>query len=90
PEGETFKFFASRSKAYISERSPKDLAMQIINNYKIQQDVLDSKGEIQIYVKNIKTTKEHLTGISVGVFEKDMLLKGIINSISPLKYSSIP
>ena len=82
PEGETFKFFASRSKAYISERSPKDLAMQIINNYKIQQDVLDSKGEIQIYVKNIKTTKEHLTGISVGVFEKDMLLKGIINSIS--------
>lgn len=82
PDGETFKFFASRSKAYISERSPKDLAEQIINNYIIQKDVIDSKGEIQIYIKNINTTKEHLTGISIGVFEKDMLLKGIIDSIS--------
>ncbi len=82
PEGEVFKFFASRSKAYISERSPKDLALQIINNYRIQKDVLNSKGEIQVYIKNIKTTKENLTGISVGTYEKDMLLKGILDSIS--------
>jgi hypothetical protein len=82
PDGETFKFFASRSKAYISERSPKDLAEQIINNYRIQKDVINSKGEIQIYIKNINTTKEYLTGISIGVFEKDMLLKSIIDSIS--------
>lgn len=82
PDGEAFKFFASRSEAYISERNPNDLAEQIINNYKIQKDVLDSKGDIQIYIKNIKTTKEHLTGISVGVFEKDMLLQEMLYSIS--------
>ncbi len=82
PEGEAFKFFASRTKAYITERSSVDLAMEIINNYKIQKDVLKSKGEIQIYIKNLKTSREHLTGITVGVFERDMLLKEILDALS--------
>ncbi len=82
PEGEAFKFFASRTKAYITERTPLNLAEQIITNYKTRQDVINSKGEIQIYTKNIKTIKENLTCITVGVYEKDLPLKVILGTIS--------
>ncbi|MCK4421959.1 hypothetical protein KAW18_15690 [candidate division WOR-3 bacterium] len=82
PEGEAFKFFASRSKAYIEERTPECLAEQIIINCEIQKDVLESKGEIQLYIENLKTSKENLTGMTIGVFEKDMCLKEILDSIS--------
>jgi hypothetical protein len=82
PEGETFKFFASRTKAYITERTPGDLAEQIITNYKARQDVRNTKGEIQIYTKNIKTTKENLTCMTIGVYEKDLPLKVILGTIS--------
>jgi len=82
PEGEAFKFFASRTKAYITERTPKDLAEQITTNYRVRQDVIDKKGEIQIYTKNIKTIKENLTCITVGVYGKDLPLKVILGTIS--------
>ncbi len=82
PEGETFKFFASRTKAYITERTPKDLSEQIITNYKVRKEVIKTNGEIQIYTKNIKTTKENLTCISVGVYEKELPLKVILGTIS--------
>ncbi len=82
PEGETFKFFASRTKAYITERTPETLAEQIITNYKARQDVISTNGEIQIYTKSIKTIKENLTCITVGVYERDMPLKVILDTIS--------
>lgn len=82
PEGEAFKFFASRTKAYITERTAKDLAEQITTNYRVRHDVIDKKGEIQIYTKNIKTIKENLTCITVGVYEKDLPLKVILGTIS--------
>ncbi|MBN1695500.1 hypothetical protein JW879_08890 [candidate division WOR-3 bacterium] len=82
PEGETFKFFASRTKAYITERTPKDLAEQIITNYRVREEVIKTNGEIQIHTKNIKTTKENLTCISVGVYEKELPLKVILGTIS--------
>ncbi|MEO0293189.1 MAG: hypothetical protein ABIN61_03075 [candidate division WOR-3 bacterium] len=82
PEGEAFKFFASRTKAYITERRPEDLAEQIIMNYKAQKEVKRTNGKIQVYIKNLKTVKENLTGITVGVYEKDIHLKAILDSIS--------
>jgi hypothetical protein len=82
PEGETFKFFASRTKAYITERTPKDLSEQIITNYKARKDVISTKGEIQIYTKNIKTIKENLTCLTIGVYEKELPLKVILGTIS--------
>jgi hypothetical protein len=82
PEGEAFMFFASRTKAYITERKPEDLAEQIIINYKAHKDVITSNGKAQIYTKNIKTIKENLTCITVGVYEKDMPLKIILDTIS--------
>jgi len=82
PEGEAFKFFASRTKAYITERKPKDLAEQIIINYRAQKDVIEKNGKVQIYIRNLKTTKENLTCITVGVYEKDLTLKVILDTIS--------
>ncbi len=81
PEGETFKFFASRTKAYITERTPRALAEQIITNYRAQKDVIKTNGKAQIYINNLKTTKENLTCITVGVYEKDMPLKVILDTI---------
>jgi hypothetical protein len=82
PEGEAFKFFASRTKAYITERKPEDLAEQIITNYKAHKEVVKTNGKAQIYTKNMKTIKENLTCITVGVYEKDMPLKIILDTIS--------
>lgn len=82
PEGEAFRFFASRTKAYITERSPNDLADQIISNYRTHKDVINTNGKIQIYIKNIKTIKENLTCITVGVYERDIPLKVILDTIS--------
>jgi hypothetical protein len=82
PEGEAFKFFASRTKAYITERKPEDLAEEIITNYKAQKEVIKTNGKAQIYIKNIKTIKENLTCITVGVYEKDLPLKVILDTIS--------
>ena len=82
PEGEAFKFFASRTKAYITERKPKDLAEQIITNYRAQKDVTEKNGNVQIYIRNLKTIKENLTCITVGVYEKDLTLKVILDTIS--------
>ena len=82
PEGEAFKFFASRTKAYITERKPRDLAEHIIINYKAQKDVIQKNGKVQIYIRNLKTIKENLTCITVGVYEKDLTLKVILDTIS--------
>jgi hypothetical protein len=82
PEGEAFKFFASRTKAYITERKPEDLAEQIVTNYMAQRDIVEKNGKIQIYIRNLKTIKENLTCITVGVYEKDLTLKVILDTIS--------
>lgn len=82
PEGEVFKFFASRSRAYIEQRRVEDLAEQIILNAKLIRNVRDSKGELQVWVKNIKTSFEELTGITIAAFERDLNLKEILESLS--------
>uniref|UniRef100_A0A7C4U807 Uncharacterized protein n=1 Tax=candidate division WOR-3 bacterium TaxID=2052148 RepID=A0A7C4U807_UNCW3 len=82
PEGEVFKFFASRSRAYIEQRTVEDLAEQIINNARLIKNVRDSKGEIQIWIKNMKTFYEELTGITIGAFERDLNLKEILDALS--------
>lgn len=80
-EGEVFKFFSSRSKAYIEERKPEDLAEQIIKTYKIIQKVKRSKGQVEVWTKNIVTYKGELTGITVGFYASDISLKEILDAI---------
>ncbi|MGC9365879.1 MAG: hypothetical protein ACP5FK_02420 [bacterium] len=64
PEGETAKFFASRSTEYITDRLVKQLGDQIITNYKLIDQVRKS-GKGEIFIENMTTRKEELTCITV-------------------------
>ncbi|MCH7760154.1 hypothetical protein IIA15_01955 [candidate division TA06 bacterium] len=80
-KGEAFRFFASRSEAYITERSPHDLAMQIITNFEFQKKVREFGGRAQVKVENLKTTKENLTGITLAGFDRDFTLDDCLSGI---------
>ena len=81
PKGEAFRFFASRSEAYITERSPEDLARQIITNYDFQRKVREFGGRAQVELMNLKTVKEHLTGITLAGFDRDFTLDDCLSAI---------
>ncbi|MFN7970774.1 MAG: hypothetical protein U0166_00225 [Acidobacteriota bacterium] len=81
PDGEALKFFASRSNAYVLERTVDDLARQIITNYQFVKKVRASGGAVQIDVSNIVTTRERLTGITVAAFERDLSLAVIFEAV---------
>jgi len=64
PEGETAKFFASRSTEYLIDRTVKQLGDQIINNYTMIDEVRKN-GPGDILVENMTNRKEELTCISI-------------------------
>jgi hypothetical protein len=71
-------FFSSRSWSYIEERSPFDLAKQIITNYKFQKEVKE-KNELMVKVENIKTTRENLTCITVAWWDRNLHLDFLLD-----------
>lgn len=81
PNGETVKFFASRSEAYIEERKVQDLADLIITNYSFLKRVRTSGGKAQVRVKNLKTSREHLTGVTVVGLDRDFSLNDCLEAI---------
>ncbi len=85
-DGETLKFFSSRSESYLEERSYSDLAQQIVTNYRYQNLVRKIGGRPQFWIKNIKTTREHLTGITIAAFERDISLNDWLEAI----YQAVP
>lgn len=70
-------FFLSRPESYIEERSVSMLVDQIYSNYKMQERVRKTK-EIQARVKNIETTRERLTTVSVAGYAPEISLKDIL------------
>ena len=84
--GETLKFFSSRSESYLEERNHSDLAQQIVTNYRFLQRVPKSGGKPQFWIKNIKTIREHLTGITIAAFERDISLNDWLEAI----YQAVP
>lgn len=85
-DGEAFKFFSSRSESYLEERSYADLAQQIVTNYRFQELVRKTGGKPQFWLKNITTTREHLTGITIAAFERDIYLNDWLEAI----YQAVP
>lgn len=85
-EGEAFKFFSSRSESYLEERKYQDLAQQIVKNYRLQNLVRKTGGRPQFWIKNIKTKREHLTGITIAAFERDISLNDWLAAI----YQAVP
>lgn len=62
--GEVLKFVSSRSREYLEERTIKDLAQLILNNYIYQNEIRSGELEEVVKIKNFRTKTEELTGIS--------------------------
>jgi len=69
--GEMVRFFLARTLAYITERTPRDLAHQIFANHTFVRDVRKT-GKIMAWVGTIRTKDGELTAISAAGFEHDL------------------
>jgi hypothetical protein len=72
-KGEAVRFFAARTLAYLTERSPEDIAGQIYTNYLFTKMVRET-GKIYAKVGNLATPGGDLTGISVAGYQHDLSL----------------
>jgi hypothetical protein len=79
-KGEAVRFFAARTLAYLTERKPRDLAVQIHSNHRFQQLVKETP-KIYATVSNIETPAGELTGISVAGFEHDLSMGDVFRVI---------
>ncbi|HVP56909.1 MAG TPA: hypothetical protein VMU02_02335 [bacterium] len=70
-KGEALRFFAARTLAYLTERSPEEIANQIHTNYMFTKLVRET-GKIYAKVENLDTAAGSLTGISVAGYEHDL------------------
>ena len=80
-DGELEKFILSRSEAYLTERSPEILADIILNNYRMIQELRHRSHGVIVRAWNFKTTREHLTAVTVAGFEKDLSLDDVLERI---------
>ncbi len=62
--GEALKFVTSRSREYLEDRSIKELANLVINNYIYQNMIRSGVTDEIIKIKNFKTQRRELTGIT--------------------------
>lgn len=79
--GETLKFFSSRSREYLQERKIADLAALIIDNFKFQKQVLDGRTDKKIKIKNFETLDERLTGITFVCWEENFSVEGFLKTL---------
>ena len=80
-KGETVRFFLARTLAYITERTPRDLAHQIYANYSFVKQV-QKTGKILAWVGNIDTPGGELTAISVAGYDHDLSMGDCFRVIS--------
>lgn len=79
--GETLKFFSSRSREYLQERKLSDLAGLVIDNYKFQKQIRDGQADKKIRIKNFETLDEHLTGITFGCWEENFSVENFLKTL---------
>lgn len=79
--GETLKFFSSRSREYLQERKLTDLAGLVIDNYKFQTQIRDGQADKKIRIKNFETLDEHLTGITFGCWEENFSVENFLKTL---------
>jgi hypothetical protein len=80
-KGEAVMFFASRPEEYIHERKVNDLVEQILTNYHFLNRVRETGGRPQVWIKNLKTVREHLTGITVVGYDREISLNDCLEAI---------
>ncbi len=79
--GEVIKFFASRSREYLEERSVADLARLILTNHRFQKAISSGKADRRIDVANFITRYERLTGITFACRETNFSIEDFLKSL---------
>jgi hypothetical protein len=79
--GETLKFFSSRSREYLQERKLSDLASLIIDNYKFQKQVREGRADRKIRIRNFETLDERLTGITFVCWEENFSVESFLKTL---------
>jgi len=79
--GEAIKFFSSRSREYLEERSNSDLADIIIDNYRFQKMIKGGLAAKMIRIKNFQTQYENLTGITFVCRKEDFSIENFLNTL---------
>jgi hypothetical protein len=79
-KGEAVRFFAARTFAYLTERTPKDLAAQIHDNFTFIRGVRET-GKIYANAGNVSTPAGDLTGISVAAYGHDLSMGDVFRLI---------
>lgn len=80
--GELVQFLSSRSDEYLRERKAEDLAWIVRKNYELVEGVRKRRGRPMFSLKNLKTTKEHLTGISLAGYERSVSFQDSLTALS--------
>lgn len=87
-KGELVLFISSRSDEYLAERKASDLAWIIKTNFQLVSMVRTSSGKPQFAIKNLKTTREHLTGINIAGFERDISFQNCVTALTHAWYGA--
>ncbi len=81
-KGELVLFISARSDQYLSERKPGDLAWMVKTNNDLIRRVRRSRGRAAFKVKNLRTVAEHLTGINLVAYERDVSFQNLLTALS--------
>ena len=81
-EGELVLFVSSRSDEYLSERKASDLAWTVMANFQLVNEVRASGGSSRFRIRNLRTKREHLTGINIAGFERDISFQGCVTALT--------
>lgn len=80
--GQLVLFISSRSDQYLLARKHSDLAWIVRTNYDLLEKVR-KKGGIPFYrIRNIRAGGEHLTGINIVGYERDISFQKLITTLS--------
>ncbi len=79
-KGEAVRFFASRTFAYLTERTPGDLAEQISANFGFIRGVRET-GKVYASAGNVSTPAGDLTGVSVAAYGHDLSMGDVFRLI---------
>ncbi len=81
-KGELVLFISARSDQYLGERKPSDLAWMVKTNNDLIKKVRRNRGRAAFKVKNLKTVAEHLTGINLVGYERDISFQNLLTALS--------
>lgn len=87
-KGELVLFISSRSDEYRAERKASDLAWIIKTNFQLVNMVRASSGKPQFAIKNLRTTREDLTGINIAGFERDISFQNCVTALTHSWYGA--